>query len=171
MGPGLGAGATVPAWLGRGPDRRFGWEPVRVAGATVRRLGGTRPGLRGWDVRVGAGLGCRSEGGMRGLDVAGVAGATTQRGGVRWSGSPAWCVGTGGPGCRCDGAMGRLCPGVTARLLTRSVRLPCLLPALGRFQAFVLKGSVIQWFGDKVCQVLPGFTYILVSCLILPFAQ
>lgn len=63
------------------------------------------------------------------------------------------------------------CLDVTVHLPAHSVRLLCLLPVLGPFQAFILKDSVIQWFSDKVSQVLPGFTYILLLCLILPFAQ
>lgn len=64
-----------------------------------------------------------------------------------------------------------LCLDVTAHLLACNVWLLCLLLGLGHFQTFILKDSVIQCFLDKVSQVLPGFTYILLSCLILPFAQ
>lgn len=59
--------------------------------------------------------------------------------------------------CRRDVVL--LSLGVTVHLLAYSIRLLCLLLGLGRFQAFILKDSVIQWFSDKVSQVLPGFTH------------
>lgn len=65
----------------------------------------------------------------------------------------------------------QLCMNGTVRFLTYSVWLLHLLLGLRPFRAFILKYSVIQWFLDKVSQVLPGFTHIFLLCLILPFAQ
>lgn len=167
LGPGLGCRCpgigSDGSRSGMRMQQRYGWDGVRIAGATVERTGGSWSGLppqthrvRAAGVRIGgAGWTCD---GRRCL-------------GVTWSPLHVWVQ--RGAGCRCDVQAG-----------CWSCRAWCW-QSISRHGAHgwcacVWAGPLSGFYFDRFCypvvfrQGLPSpaqFSHIVLSSLILPFAQ